>query len=121
MTVALAAGDVFLGDIRGKQRIHVFGVGRACSGVKSLNESGYRPFEGWLALVLMATSMRPTMRRTLFFCAFQDVELPADGIGAKGTAAAPAPSISRRFTEVPTAPVVCVEISVKEGTSSKTI
>ena len=71
---------------------------QACSGVKALNESGYRPFEGWLALVLMATSMRPTMRRTLFFCAFQDAELPADGIGAKGTAAAPTPSID--FTEI---------------------
>jgi hypothetical protein len=34
----------------------------------------------------------------LFFCAFQDVELPEDGIGAKGTAAAPTPSID--FTEI---------------------
>jgi hypothetical protein len=70
----------------------------ACSAVKALNESGYRPFEGWLALVLMAASMRPTMRRTLFFCAFQDVELPEEGVGAKGAAAAPAPCIE--FTEI---------------------
>ena len=70
----------------------------ACAAVKASNESGYRPFEGWLALVLMTASVRPTMRRTLFFCAFQDDELPEEGIGAKGAAAAPAPSIE--FTEI---------------------
>ena len=75
--------------------------------MKASNESGYRPFEGWLALVLMTASMRPTMRRTLFFCAFQDDEVPEDGIGAKGAAAAPAPSIEfTEITEVLRAPAV---------------